>query len=70
MPDPSKPGQASIDQSATTAELKPGEIVNANPNQSTSESSDDEVAIGGDATDDFISDVSVKPHVDGSYEAE
>ena len=67
MPDPTHPGQATIDQSATAAELKPGEVVTT---QATSEGNDEEVAIGGDATDDFISDVSVKPHVPGSYEAE
>jgi hypothetical protein len=41
MPDPAKPGSATIDASATTGDLKPGEVVNAAA--PTSETQDEEV---------------------------
>jgi hypothetical protein len=68
MPDPTKPGQATIDPSATTGQLKPGEMVNTPTQEEMGDENHDRIIVNHKEVDPRSLEVDGVDHADyGDY---
>jgi hypothetical protein len=68
MPDPGKPGQATIDPSATTGQLKPGEMVNTPTQEEMGDENHDRIIVNHKEVDPRSLEVDGVDHADyGDY---
>lgn len=68
MPDPTKPGQATIDPSATSSQLKPGEMVNTPTQEEMGDENHDKIIVNHKEVDPHSLEVDGVDHADhGDY---